>query len=182
MPSKPGNRASSAGTCRPAWAIIARRPTVFSATVLPPAFGPVISSTPRSESIDRLMGTTAALNPAAPASSGCRARLSRRRRGASSAASPSSRPASPSSTSSMIGGVARSAEEYWALATSRSSRATMSSASIRSSPVSPTRIESWRSTRSTSRSSARRASRHRFPMSTAAIGSTNTVAPLSDTS
>ena len=58
----------------------------------------------------------------------------------------------------------------------------MSKPSSRSSAVSPTRVDSCRSTRSTSRSSASRASRQRFPISTAAIGSTNTVAPLSETS
>jgi hypothetical protein len=34
----------SAGTCRPACAISESSPAVFSATVLPPVFGPVMSS------------------------------------------------------------------------------------------------------------------------------------------
>ena len=42
-----GSRASAAGTNRPACAISADSPAVFSATVLPPVFGPVISSTRR---------------------------------------------------------------------------------------------------------------------------------------
>ncbi len=35
----------SAGTCRPACAIAAKRPAVFSATVFPPVFGPAMIST-----------------------------------------------------------------------------------------------------------------------------------------
>ncbi|OPZ64523.1 MAG: hypothetical protein BWY85_01118 [Firmicutes bacterium ADurb.Bin506] len=34
----------SAGTCSPAWAISVSRPTVLSVTVLPPVFGPVMTS------------------------------------------------------------------------------------------------------------------------------------------
>ena len=36
---------SAAGISSPAWAISDRSPAVFSATVLPPVFGPVITST-----------------------------------------------------------------------------------------------------------------------------------------
>ena len=36
---------AAAGMCSPAWAISASSPAVFSATVLPPVFGPVMSST-----------------------------------------------------------------------------------------------------------------------------------------
>ena len=44
MFSKTGNTASSAGTGMPACAMIASSPTVFSETVLPPVFGPLIIS------------------------------------------------------------------------------------------------------------------------------------------
>ena len=36
---------AAAGTCSPAWAINTSSPAVFSATVLPPVFGPVTTST-----------------------------------------------------------------------------------------------------------------------------------------
>ena len=57
--SKIGNcEPSPAGTCSPDWAMMASRPTVLSATVLPPVFGPVTTRirkrTPRLRSI----GTT----------------------------------------------------------------------------------------------------------------------------
>ena len=42
--SKMGNSASPHGTGNPACAISVSRPTVFSATVLPPVFGPLMSS------------------------------------------------------------------------------------------------------------------------------------------
>jgi hypothetical protein len=35
----------AAGTCKPACAIATKRPAVFSATVFPPVFGPVMIST-----------------------------------------------------------------------------------------------------------------------------------------
>ena len=57
--SKIGNcEPSPAGTCKPDWAMMASRPTVFKATVLPPVLGPVTTRirnrTPRFRSI----GTT----------------------------------------------------------------------------------------------------------------------------
>ena len=78
--SKTGRRLSlSAGTGIPACAISASRPTVLRATVLPPVFGPVISSTVNASPDDTsrdigppspshtLTGTTS------PVSCGCRA-------------------------------------------------------------------------------------------------------------
>ena len=52
--SKTGSAAVSAGGRSPAWCRSAARPSVFSATVLPPVFGPLITSarsSPRSRSI-----------------------------------------------------------------------------------------------------------------------------------
>ena len=60
------SRADFAGTCRPACAISANSPAVFSATVLPPVFGPVMSSTRFGGSISTSTGT-------ACSSIGCRA-------------------------------------------------------------------------------------------------------------
>src|SRR5581483_304325 len=66
-----GSRApSAAGTKRPACAMSAQRPSVLSATVLPPALGPVSASPARSAGTWRSTGTTG--RPAA-SSSGCRA-------------------------------------------------------------------------------------------------------------
>ena len=65
---------------------------------------------------------------------------------------------------------------------SRSSLAIRSKVNNRSSPDIPTIPDNWRSTRSTSLPSASRASRQRLPTSMAGMGSTKTVAPLSDTS
>ena len=48
----------SAGTCKPACAISVSRPTVFSVTVLPPVFGPVIISDVKSLPIHRFDDTT----------------------------------------------------------------------------------------------------------------------------
>ena len=53
-----GNSARSAGTGMPDCAIRASRPTVFRVTVLPPVFGPVMTSSRRSPSSSMLMGTT----------------------------------------------------------------------------------------------------------------------------
>ena len=47
-----------AGICMPDCAISVSRPTVFSVTVLPPVFGPVITSVVKSSPIHRLDGTT----------------------------------------------------------------------------------------------------------------------------
>ena len=65
--SKTGSAASSAGGRRPHWYSAAARPSVFSATVLPPVFGPLITSARRLPS-SRSIGTAVARS-----SSGCRA-------------------------------------------------------------------------------------------------------------
>src|SRR2546422_751172 len=49
---------SSAGMYRPAWAISVSRPTVLSATVLPPVLGPVITTMKNSCPRWKLIGTT----------------------------------------------------------------------------------------------------------------------------
>ena len=54
--SKTGSAASSAGGRRPHWCRTAASPSVFSATVLPPVFGPLITSA-RSEPSSRSIGT-----------------------------------------------------------------------------------------------------------------------------
>ena len=54
--SKTGSVASAAGGRRPDWCSAAARPSVFSATVLPPVFGPLTTSTRRSPS-SRSIGT-----------------------------------------------------------------------------------------------------------------------------
>ena len=65
--SKTGSAASSAGGRRPHWCSTAASPSVFSATVLPPVFGPLITSARRLPS-SRSIGTADARS-----SSGCRA-------------------------------------------------------------------------------------------------------------
>ena len=69
--SNTGSAATSAGGRSPAWWSSAARPSVFSATVLPPVFGPLTTSARRSPR-SRSIGTAAA-----GSSSGCRAPSSR---------------------------------------------------------------------------------------------------------
>jgi len=49
---------NSAGTCSPAWAMRVSSPTVFSAMVFPPVFGPVIRMVETSSPSTRSIGTT----------------------------------------------------------------------------------------------------------------------------
>ena len=75
--SNTGSVASTAGGRRPDWWSSAARPSVFSATVLPPVFGPLTTSTRRSPS-SRSIGTARRSGRAADAAP--RAAAPRRRR------------------------------------------------------------------------------------------------------
>ena len=60
---------SEAGICSPHWFMAESSPMVFSATVFPPVFGPVMTSVSKSSPRFRSIGTALA-----GSSSGCRAR------------------------------------------------------------------------------------------------------------
>ena len=53
----------AAGTCNPAWFISASSPSVRSVTVLPPVFGPVITSARYSPPTRMSIGTTVPVRP-----------------------------------------------------------------------------------------------------------------------
>ena len=150
--SNTGSSTCSAGGRSPHWCRSAARPTVFSATVLPPVFGPEMT-TARSAPGSRSIGTAVA-----GSSSGCRAPRSATLR-------------------LRITSVPRQRRERRAQAKARSiapiacTRLTMPSAR------SPTARESSRRIRATSSRSALSASRRRLESSTTANGSTNSVWP-----
>ena len=155
--SKTGSAAVSAGGRSPDWCSSAASPSVFSATVLPPVFGPLSTSArrpPRSRSIG-----TADLG----SSSGWRA--------------PTSRTSSETST-----GAPFQPRESVPSASVRSIRPVASTAAASSAAASPTEADSSRRIRSTSSRSALAASDWRLESSTTSKGSTNSVWPESDAS
>ncbi len=56
------SESSSVGICKPDWAISDNKPTVLSATVLPPVLGPVITTIKKSCPRWKLIGTTLSVN------------------------------------------------------------------------------------------------------------------------
>ena len=141
----------------------ASSPTVFIATVLPPVFGPVITSTDDSPSMPTDTGT------ASSPSSGCRASTSRM----TSGASPS--PSTPT-------GTPLSRALYRARAMMKSSRAVSRIPIRMSSATAPTSSDRSISTLRVSSSSSSASSRHVLQASTVANGSMNSVASVFDTS
>ena len=111
--SNTGNVASSAGGRRPDWCSSAARPSVFSATVLPPVFGPLTTSTRRSPR-SRSIGTADSLRRAADAARRAAARSSatstaaprQRRESVAQASARSSAPVASTSASSSCRAVA----------------------------------------------------------------------------
>ena len=163
MPSKKGILTSRAGTYIPEWAINTRSPAVFNATVLPPAFGPVMSIILFCSPISILIGTTS------PLSKGCRA------------------PIILSFLSSSSESITSGATDFVLIACmpfakARSSLAITFNICPHSSDIYPIRSDKSLRMICSSLVSAERASRQRLPKSIADMGSTNTVAPLSDTS
>ena len=155
--SKTGSAAVSAGGRRPDWCSSAARPSVFSATVLPPVFGPLMTSARRSPR-SRSIGTAA----------------SRR------AADAARRAAAPRRTTST--GAPRQRRESVPRASARSIRPVASTSAERAARRSPTPAESSRRIRSTSSRSALAASDWRLFSSTTSNGSTNSVCPESEES
>ena len=152
----------AAGICNPAWCISTSNPIVFRATVLPPVFGPVITSARKSGPIDTVIGTTSS------PSRGCRADTSRR-------------PAGPAG-SVMATRSASIERASRARAAMRSSAAAASSDPLNASLCPPTTWDSLRRTLSSSRIASAPVSRHSLHRSTASKGSTNRVAPVCETS
>ena len=155
--SKTGSAAVSAGGRRPDWCSSAARPSVFSATVLPPVFGPLITSA-RSPPRSRSIGTAVF-----GSSSGWRA--------------PTSRTSSETST-----GAPRQPRETVPSAIARSIRPAASTACASASACSPTATDSSRRIRSASSRSAPAASDWRLLSSTISNGSTKSVWPESEAS
>ena len=149
---------ASTGIGRPHWCMTARSPVVFSAAVLPPMFGPVTTSPDHPGPTCTLTGT------ASPPSSGCLAWARRM--------------VSPLPSTARAAASRRA--PYLARAMMKSSRVAASTPDSISAADSPTAADSSHSTRSVSRSSSRTSSRQRFPISTVAKGSTNSVAPVFD--
>ena len=156
--SNMGRCAAAVGGWIPHWLIRARIPNVLSATVLPPALGPLMTSA-RSPVSGRSIGTAVA-----GSSSGWRAR---------------SNPTSPvvSSTTHPF-----HSSDSAAHPTARSICATRATASISDSATSPTAWESRASTRSTSMRSPASNSRTRLLASRTSSGSMNTVWPEAERS
>ena len=155
--SKTGSTACSAGGRSPAWWSRAARPSVFSATVLPPVFGPLTTSARRPPRA-RSMGTTASSG-----SSGWR--------------TPSSLTSSPTRT-----GAPRHRRDSVPEASARSSAAVASTTTTSAAAATPMRVDSSARIRSTSSRSALAASARRLFSSTTASGSTNRVCPELDAS
>ena len=155
--SKTGSAAVSAGGRRPDWCSSAARPSVFSATVLPPVFGPLITSA-RSPPRSRSIGTAVF-----GSSSGWRA--------------PTSRTSSETST-----GAPRQPRETVPSAIARSIRPAASTACASASACSATAADSSRRIRSASSRSAPAASDWRLLSSTISNGSTKSVWPESEAS
>ena len=150
--SKTGSAAVSAGGRRPDWCSSAARPSVFSATVLPPVFGPLMTSARRSPR-SRSIGT------AVPgSSSGCRASTRR-------------------TSSETRTGAPRQRRESVPHATARSIAPVASTSAVSASARSPTATDSSRRIRSTSSRSSAIASDWRLESSTTSNGSTKSVCP-----
>ena len=151
--SNTGRRARAAGTRRPHWWSIASRPSVFSATVLPPVFGP----RPPAPGRPRAAGRSARPPPGRAADGGPRAGRPRRpaRRGirATPARGPPGRARGRGAASAAV---------------SRRPRATRSS---------PTSRESTRRMRASSSGSAAASSRTLLFASTSSMGSMKSVCP-----
>ena len=150
--SNTGSSTWSAGGRSPHWCSSAASPSVFSATVLPPVFGPEMT-TARSSPGSRSIGTAVA-----GSSSGC---LAPRR------ITPALR----------VTRVPRHRRERPAHARARSISPVASTRATMPSAWSPTVRESSRRIRVTSSRSALSASRSRLESSTTANGSTNSVCP-----
>ena len=127
--SKTGSDADSAGGRKPAWCRSAASPSVFSATVLPPVFGPLITSA-RSAPSSRSIGTAVF-----GSSSGCRA-------------------SSSCTSSAIVTSAPRQPRETTPRATARSIAAVASTSATTASARAPTAADSSRRMRSTSSRSA----------------------------
>jgi hypothetical protein len=157
LAGRPSEVRAAAATNRPAWAISTASPSVLSSTVLPPALGPVRTSSGASASSSTSLGTQFSI-------SGWRA--------------PGSRTAAPSATSGRTSAQSRASR---AEATTRSS--SVSAASVGSRPGS--NASRWPSAirmRRTSSRSSNSSSVSSLLSGTTAAGSTNTVAPESEVS
>ena len=155
--SKTGSTARAAGGRRPDWCRSAATPSVFSATVLPPVFGPLMTSARRSPR-SRSIGTAVA-----GSSSGCLA--------------PSSRTSADGST-----GAPRQRRDSVPRARTRSSAPVASTSAVSACAFAPADAERSPRIRSASSRSAPAASDWRLLSSTISNGSTNSVCPEPDES
>ncbi len=169
---KTGSRLpGAAGTCKPDCAISANRPTVLSATVLPPVLGPEMTRTDASPPTERLTGTgsLARVMPSRAASSGISSGCLQ--------SSSSKRGCSPRAASTISGGWAFIATARSAIACTASSSPSAAAIDSISEARSPTRAVSSCRMRTTSRRSASCSSTMSLLSSTAGSGSTNRLAP-----
>ena len=155
--SNTGSTARAAGGRRPDWCRSAATPSVFSATVLPPVFGPLMTSARRSPR-SRSIGTAVA-----GSSRGCLA--------------PSSRTSSDGST-----GAPRQRRDSVPHASARSSSPDASTSAVNARALAPAEAERSPRIRSASSRSAPAASDWRLLSSTISNGSTKSVCPEPDES